>query len=317
VITSQIARNIAGRGRGAALAAAGLAAAVLAAGWSAPASAQQAATPQSAGAAQLQAAKSGAAAANAFTVVAHDGKKKMWFNIQGAPHQGLVTMHFTNHGRYAHEMSLLRLKKNVTFAQFTKAMQQPDFEKAAGKLIVNPEGEITGPDLLGAGMRETVTATLKAATYVVICFLPGPDGMPHAMMGMVGAVKVRPANGRHAAPATDGTVTLTNHGIVLPKNFTRGGTFAVKNVGTRAHDLSLVKLKGRTSLPTMFGCVGAAFGAGTMVDDCPGTFAGGVSDLAPGRTAYLRIAFGAGRYGYVSTDGNDVQKGLAGTFTVR
>jgi hypothetical protein len=295
------------RRRGTALAAAGLAAAVLVAGFDAPATAQQST--------MRHAAKARSATANAFTVVAHDGKK-MWFNIHGAPHQGLVTMHFTNHGKYAHEMSLLRLKKNATFAQFTKAMRQPDFEKVAGKLLANPQGGITGPDMLGAGMRETVTATLKAATYVVICFLPGPDGMPHAMMGMVGKITVRPPNGRHASPATDGTVKLTNHRIVLPKNFRRGGTFRVKNVGTRPHSLSLAKLKGRTSLPTMFGCAGAAFAAGTMVDACPGTFAGGVTDLAPGHSAYLRIAFSPGRYGYVSTDGNDFQKGLAGTFTV-
>lgn len=312
-----IARRTARMGRLATgLTTAALAGAMALTGLSAPAGAQGSAAPQARTSAQATVAAT-LARHNAFTVVAHDSTSRMWFNVQGSPHQGLVTMHFTNHGKYAHELSLMRLKKGATLAQFKKAMQQPDGEAAAGKLLANPGGETTGPAMLGAGMRETVTATLRAGTYIVICFLPGPDGMPHAMMGMIAAVKIRPANGRHAAPATDGTVKLTNHRIVLPKNFRHGGTFAVKNVGTRAHDLSLVKFKGRTSLPTMFGCVGAAFGAGTMVDNCPGTFAGGVTDLAPGHTAYLRITFRSGRYGYVSTDGNDFQKGLAGTFTVR
>jgi hypothetical protein len=254
--------------------------------------------------------------ANAFRVVAHDNASHMYFRVTGTPHAGRIAMHFVNRGRYAHEMALLRLKKHATLAQFKKALQQPDPETAANKLVVNPDGEITGPALLGPGLSETVYAPLKAGRYVMICFLPGPNGMPHAMMGMVAGLHVRPAAGAVAAPRIDGTVRLTNHKIELPKNFKRGGTFAVTNVGTRAHDLSLAKLKGKTTLPQLFGCVGQAFGTNSMIDTCPGTLAGGISDLAPGHTVYLHISLARGHYGYVSTDGNDFAKGLNGTFTV-
>lgn len=253
---------------------------------------------------------------NAVRVVAHDSASRMYFSVTGTPHAGRIAMHFVNRGRYTHEMSLARLKKDATVAQLRKAIRQPDGEKAAAKLLVNPDGEITGPALLGPGLSETVYAPLKAGRYVVICFLPGPDGMPHALMGMIAGLRVRSAAGTVAAPHTDGTVRLTNHRIVLPKNFKRGGTFAVTNTGTRPHDLSLAKLNGKTTLPQLFGCVGQAFATSTVIDKCPGTLAGGVTDLAPGRTAYLRIALARGHYGYVSTDGNDFANGLNGTFTV-
>jgi hypothetical protein len=253
---------------------------------------------------------------NLVRIVAHDNGSHMSFTITGTPRAGRVAMRFVNRGRYAHEMTLLRLKKHATLAQFKKAMQQPDFEKAAGKLLVNPSGEIAGPAQLGPGLSETVYAPLRAGRYVVVCFLPGPGGMPHARMGMVAGLWVHATARKVAAPRTDGTVRITNHKIVLPKNFKRGGTFKVTNTGTRPHSLSLVKLKGKATLSQMFGCVGQAFATSTMIDKCPGTLAGGVSELAPGHTAYLRISLARGHYGYVSSDGNDFAKGLKGTFTV-
>ena len=39
--------------------------------------------------------------------------------------------------------------------------------------------------------------------------------------------------------------------------------------------------------------------------------------LAPGHAAYVHLTLGKGRYGYLSSEGNDVQRGLQGTFTVR
>ena len=137
------------------------------------------------------------------------------------------------------------------------------------------------------------------------------------MMGMVAGMHVRAAKVHVSTPATDGTVRLTEKGITLPRGFRRGGTFKVVNAGRRAHDVSIAKLKGRTTLAQMFQCVGQAFGTGAVVDTCPGRLVGGVTDLAPGRTAYLRIHFSKGRYGYLSTDGDDYANGLRGTFTVR
>lgn len=257
-----------------------------------------------------------AAGTNAVRIVAHDGAHRMWFDTAGAPHAGRVAITLVNRGRYAHEATLARLKKGVTLARFKRTLMD-DGEPAAAKLIVDPDGEITGPALIGPGLRETAYAPLHAGHYAVLCFLPGPDGMPHAMMGMIGGFRVRPRAVTTAAPHTDGTIRLTRNRILLPHGFTHGGTFKVVNTSKLAHDLSFARLRGATSLEELFGCVGQAFGTGTPIDTCPGTLAGGISDLAPGRTAYLRVRFTRGRYGYLSTDGDDFAHGMRGTFTVR
>jgi hypothetical protein len=253
---------------------------------------------------------------NLVRIVAHDSGSHMSFTVTGRPHAGLVAMRFVNRGHVAHEVDLAQMKKGVHLSDVRAALHSPKGEAAAAKLLVHPERSITGPDLLSAGKAETVYAPLHAGRYIVVCFLPGPDGMPHALMGMISAMHVLPASGRVTAPHTAGTVRINDHKIVLPKGFKNGGTFKVTNTGTRAHNLTLGRLRARTTLQTMFGCVGQAFAANKPIDGCPGWFVGGISDLAPGHSAYLRIAFPRGHYGYLSSDGNDFAKGLNGTFTV-
>jgi uncharacterized cupredoxin-like copper-binding protein len=259
---------------------------------------------------------SAAATPNALKVTAYDDPK-MHYAISGAPQAGLVALNFKNAGDDAHEMSLAKLKPGVTLAQFNAALHKPDAEKAANALVENPDGEITGPQIVGPGLSETATVHLDAGHYVIVCFLPGKDGMPHAVMGMTGEVTVGSGPSAATAPKTDATVTLTDSKITLPANFKSGGTFAVSNTGTKAHDFSLARLKG-ASLMTFFQCVGGSFGKGTPIDTCPGTLVGGITSIPAGQTAYLKISpLPAGSYGYLSTegDGADVKAGLEGTFT--
>ena len=260
---------------------------------------------------------SAAAAPNALTVTAYDDPK-MHFAISGSPQAGLVSLNFKNAGDDAHEMSLAKLKPGVTLARFNAALHKPDAEKAANALVENPDADITGPQIAGPGLSETATVHLDAGHYVIVCFLPGKDGMPHAVMGMTGEVTVGAGPSAAAAPKADATVTLTDHKINLPANFKSGGTFAISNTGTKPHDFSFAQLKGG-SLMSFFQCVGGSFGKGTPIDKCAGTLFGGVTSIPAGQTAYLKIGpLPAGSYGYLSTEGNgaDLQAGLNGTFTV-
>ncbi len=262
------------------------------------------------------AASDPAGSTNTLTVVAHTNGDRMAFAVSGSPHAGLVTITFHNASDIAHELGYQQLKPGVTLPQVTKALAGSGPEQAAQKLLVAPHAETTGPAIAGPGVTESVTTRIVAGHYVVTCFLPGKNGMPHAMMGMVAEFTVS-GSSPAGPPPSDGTVTLTDHGITLPDGFAAGGTFAVANTGTKPHDLSLARLSG-ASLPALFQCIGGSFGKGTPIDRCPGTLAGGVSYLAPDQTAYLTIHPAPGHYGYVSTAGNgaDFKAGLAGTFTI-
>lgn len=256
---------------------------------------------------------------NTVNVAALDSASAMKYQISGSPRPGLVTISFDNKGRYAHEMALVQLKPGATIAKLAAALKGPDAEKAANALFVNPDAEITAPSIIGPGMSETATVKLDAGHYAVICFLPGPDGMPHAMMGMIGEMSVAGAPSTAEPPQIDGTVALTDKSITLPPTFAQGGTFAVTNSGTKPHDFSLANLK-HQSLSAFFQCVLGSFGKGTPIDKCSGVVAGGLTTLQPGETAYLKVpAFGAGTWGYVSSggDGADYQAGMNGTFDVK
>jgi uncharacterized cupredoxin-like copper-binding protein len=255
-------------------------------------------------------------AANAVKVVAVD-QPTMAYQITGTPRPGLVSVTFDNQGDYAHEMTLQKFKDGATLDQIKAALNAGDPESAAAQYLEDPGQEITGPQIIGAHMSETVATNLTAGHYLVICFLPAPDGMTHAQMGMIGEFTV----GGDAWPSSQvgniGTITLTDKGITVPPALPSGGTFAVTNTGTKKHDFALAQLNGG-SLGEFFQCVNASFGGGGSLSDCPGVLAGGVGTLEPGQTAYLTIQFKPGSYGYVSSenDGADFMAGLQGTFTV-
>ena len=261
-------------------------------------------------AAATKAAEAGTA--NTLDVVALDYS----YRISGSPQPGLVAMTFDNKGKYAHEMGVSKLKDGVTLDQIKQALAKG--EEAAQPLLADPDAELTTPTNLGPNMKETVAAKLAAGHYVVVCFLPGPDGMPHVMMGMIGEFTVAGDESDAQPPATEATVQLTDSGITLPVNFKDGGTFEVKNTGAKVHDFSLARLQKPGTLPDFFQCVAGSFANGAMVDKCPGTLAGGVNSVQPGESAYLTVTLEPGSYGYVSTegDGADVQAGLAGEFSV-
>jgi plastocyanin len=251
-----------------------------------------------------------------LSVTAVDGASSMSFEISGTPRPGLVSVTFANKGKYTHEMSISKMKPGVTLTQLKAALAKGGPEQAAA-LLVDPDKAYPMPSMLGPGRAETVTTRLSAGHYVVVCFLPGPDGMPHAAMGMIGEVTVDGTDAGAAPPATKGTVALTDSGINVPAGFGAGGTFEIKNAGSKVHDFSVVRLRG-TTLPAMFQCVGGALGKGTVVDTCPGTVVAGIQDLAPGQSAYLSVTLPAASYSYLSTKGQgaDMQAGLSGTFTV-
>jgi hypothetical protein len=253
---------------------------------------------------------------NTLTVTGYDYK----FDFAGSPHAGLVTITFDNKGKYAHEIGLARVKDGVTLDQVTAALMSsdPDAEAKAKQLQVDPDTELSAPAILGPGLSEVTAVTLPAGHYVVTCFLPGPDGMPHVAMGMIGEFTVAAASGDVAPPQTAGTVELTDSGITVPDGLGTGGVYEVKNTGSAPHDFSVAKLNG-AQLLDYFQCVSGSFGSGTPIDNCPGMLVGGVSYLAPGASAYLALTLPAGDYNYVSTegDGADFQAGLAGSFTVK
>ena len=88
---------------------------------------------------------------------------------------GRTSFVLTNDGHEAHFLLLVKLAEGVTLEQ---AMASED---PTGMI----EGEWeTGLAAPGGEDEEVITFDLEPGTYGALCFISGPDGTPHAFMGM-------------------------------------------------------------------------------------------------------------------------------------
>ncbi len=155
------------------------------------------------------------------------------------------------------------------------------------------------------------------------CFVPAPDGSPHAAHGMY---KVFSVSGKSSlTPPTDGVadVSLSDSTITVPPgNAPKSLTAKVTNSGTAVHSFQLVKIADGKTLDDVKTYYDTFFNTGKAPEGgAPGELVGGVAEVAPnGGIGYVQWTLPAGNYGYVSTDGDspndDYAKGLHGTFTI-
>lgn len=264
----------------------------------------------------VSAPAAGAAGSNALTVKAGE----YVYQLKGNPKAGWTQINFDNSGVEDHMMAVFKLKKGVTSAQLKKALLSKD--QAAFEKISAP-GNVNGtPAVVGRGQKTTTISELPAGHYGIACFVPAPDGSPHAAHGMYKIFDV--ASGKSSLkPPTDGVadVTLNDTGITVPSgNAPKNLTVKVTNAGTTPHSFQLMKLNAGKTLDEAKVYFDTLFNTGKAEGEAPGTLVGGVESVAPGGMAYLEWSLPAGNYGYVSTDGDapndDYAKGLKGEFTI-
>jgi uncharacterized cupredoxin-like copper-binding protein len=262
------------------------------------------------------AASSSSGESNRLTITT----RGMSYEISGDPHPGNIDITFDNPDDVAHEAQIVRLVDGKTADDLFSDLKSGGEEAASADLAGSPEDMTYGtPALLYGGEKtEVVSDTIEAGEYAVLCFLPGPDGMPHVAMGMIAGLTVA-GDEVDSTPDADGTVSLADDGITLPDDF-GSGTYAVTNTGTTPHSFSVASLDG--SIDDLFSYVGGQFAQNQPIDGGPGSLVGGVATLKPGQTAWLVIDLPAGHYGYVSTvqgddpTDTDYSRGLHGEFTV-
>jgi hypothetical protein len=89
---------------------------------------------------------------------------------------GNVAFRVQNVGKEAHEVALIKL---ATSAPLLQVLQDEDF--LAEVEVVG----VAGPYDPGTGTNVVFTKPLAAGRYGLVCFIPAPDGTPHAFLGMV------------------------------------------------------------------------------------------------------------------------------------
>src|SRR5437867_11275912 len=103
---------------------------------------------------------------------------------------GLTTFRLVNQGKELHHASLVRLGAGKSAADFQAGLA------AAMKSHAPPPSWMTftgGPNAVTLGDTGVATETSEPGSYVLVCWIPSLDGVPHVMKGMMHPLTVGPA----------------------------------------------------------------------------------------------------------------------------
>jgi hypothetical protein len=211
---------------------------------------------------------------------------------------GVAALEMTNVGEELHEFALVRLEGNRTERDLLEALMEGDpppwMEDVAGVPVLSP------------GRSVTMTRDLdEPGTYVFLCFLPSPDGRPHAELGMIGSFEVSGDSGA-VPPRPDATIAATDQGLDVPTLSSGLQTIELTNTGNDDHELWLVAFEpGKTDAD-----VEAWFESGQR-GPAPATFVGGIQSIPPGTSVFQELRLEQG----VTYTVADYQNEQTATFT--
>ena len=225
----------------------------------------------------------GAAQPANITIKAHDYS----FEAPAQIEAGLVSITLENEGQEPHHVQLARLNDDVTMEQFQAMLQQgPE----AALPLVTLDG---GPGVLPSGKSQQVTVELTPGHYVLLCFVPSPDGVPHLAKGMITPLEVvAGAEERQVSePKADGTVRMLDFSFVLPSEIKAGPqVWEVTNEGQQPHEIALIKLAEGKTMVDVQAFMHSPAGAPPFED------AGGLQGIDSGETAWVNLDLQPGNY---------------------
>lgn len=240
---------------------------------------------------------------------------------------GWVTLTLDNVGAEWHEMVLLPIPEGKTFADF-QAMLDADMgmdsegsaddtnmtghagdnltgdDNMTGDAGDDEEPPVGGIGAIIGGAQNTVTMKLAEGGYIIACWIPAPDGAPHAFKGMIAQLNVTAAPANAEPTGEDVTITVEDGNATISPAFTPGNhTVKAVNPGTDAESdgsgVQFVKLDE--------GVTAREFGAYFM-DEAnatgppPGRPWGGLTYLPAGETAFFEVDLVPGDYAILSID---------------
>lgn len=215
---------------------------------------------------------------------------------------GPVSITFTNEGKEPHHAQLVRLNDGVTVERFLAQLQE-EGDVAFG--LVSIEG---GPGMIAPGGRQEAILDLDPGAYLLLCAIPGADGVPHLAKGMIKPIQV---------VGNVAEVRLRDFSFTMPALSAGETTLRVINDGPQPHELVLFKLNpGKT--------VEDWLAAGDDPDAPPlAVEAGGFQAIKAGGEGWAKLNLTSGNYVAVcfipdSASGKaHIELGMLAPFTVQ
>jgi hypothetical protein len=225
---------------------------------------------------------------------------------------GVVTMQLVNQGKEFHHAQLVRFEEGKTAADLAQAMKAEGPPPSWLKFLGGPNG-------IAPGATANATMLLTPGHYAVLCFIPGPDGVPHVAKGMIRPFEVTGASAPEAGlPVASDTIRLVDYDFEASRPITAGShTILVENGGPQEHEIVLIKLAPGKSVKD--------FGdwAMTMKGPPPGVPIGGLAGMGKDARGVIMTEFSVGDYAYICfvPDGKDGKPhfvhGMVKQFTVQ
>jgi len=221
------------------------------------------------------------AAPNVVVVKTHD----YGFDAPDSVRAGLTTLRLvTNPGQEIHQVGLIRIDSGKTPADLFNAMKTPGPLPAWAK-------EIAGVNPPAPGQTADATLTLEPGNYLLVCFVPSPDGVPHIAKGMSRPMTVTGAQVAAATLPGDVEIDLSDYAFRLSTPLTAGShVIRVVNDAQQTHEVQVVRLApGKTPADV-------AAWVEKMQGPPPGEPLSGVAGLGVGETASFPLTLTPGNY---------------------
>lgn len=175
------------------------------------------------------------------------------YDVPSKVNDGTVELTMKNVGKEIHIAAIGRVKDGRTFAEAAADLQSPtppanpaaDTESIGGIASTSP------------GLSSTVTLLLQPGTYYFACFIPAPDGAPHAAKGMVESFEVVDVDVAPAAAPTAVAKVVGKEFSYSTDDELKAGEQVVEfaNEGTQGHEITLLEFaagKGPADLQAFF-----------------------------------------------------------------
>ena len=218
---------------------------------------------------------------NVVEVVAMDFGYRMPDTLPAGP----TTFHMVNQGPAIHQIQLIRLGEGKTMADFAKV----NLDKGPPPSWITFVG---GPNSPVPGKSSDGTVDLTPGSYVVLCGIPAPDGVPHVAKGMIHGLTVVPSDVKRAMPEPDITLTLSDYSFTFSKPLTAGKhLIKVENRAQQPHEVFIGLLppgKKAADLPVW---VFKQQGPPPVIP------VGGTTMIGPGGTNIVSVELTPGEYG--------------------
>lgn len=245
--------------------------------------ADKAAADSAAAAAALAAAA--AATPPVITITAKDFSYDAPDTVTG----GMVTIRLVNQGPDLHHVQFIQLRDGKTVADLQDALKA----MKPGSLLPSWVHDVAGPNTPVPGGESSITEQLDPGNYAILCFIPGTDGVPHVMKGMIRPMTVIASTTPAApAPTADITVTLKDYAFEITPEITAGKhVLKIENAAEQSHEIFIAQLEAGKTVADLTAWVVK------QVGPPPAKPLGGTSGMAKGAVVYLPVDLVPGEYG--------------------